>query len=37
MPSRDDYRVLDYNVKGTGRNAEQVRSSADLAPPLSTV
>ena len=24
MPSRDDYRVLDFNVRGKGGDAEQV-------------
>ena len=33
MPLRDDYRVLDFDVKGTGRDAEQVTSSADLHLP----
>ena len=36
MPARDDYRVLDFNVKGKGKDAEQVISSAEVPPPLPT-
>ena len=30
MPSRDDYRVLNFTVKGKGRDAEQVIHSAEI-------